>query len=136
MSSAAAFDEQAGMLMEGCESGTGLGARVRARAATPWTCAQRRGRRTSRSVRASSSAPAMEVRMRSRLGRHRGTFTDALGHLGTSETSRVPACHGTSRHPGHAAYSGRARQLCPALPFGSGLSGLRLTTSAPTAIVS
>jgi len=51
----------------------------RARAATPWTCAQRRGRGSCRSARASCSAQDADVFMRPKLDSCGGTFTGVAG---------------------------------------------------------
>ena len=70
------------------------GARPRARAATPWTCAQRRGRGSCRSARASCSAHEASVFMRPRLDSRGGTFTDVACRsedVLLSITSRHPA---------------------------------------------
>jgi len=65
------------------------GARLRAWAATPWTCAQRRGRGSCRSARASCSAHEASVVMRPRLDSCGGTFTGVACRLKTScSTSR------------------------------------------------
>ena len=53
-------------------------------AATPWTCAQRRGRRSWRRCRERSSAHKTSTFMRPRLGARCGTFTDVACHLKTS----------------------------------------------------
>ena len=66
------------------------GLRVRARAATPWTWDQRRGRESARRVRARPSAQAAVVCIKSTLVRLAGTFTDAACRLETSETSLIP----------------------------------------------
>jgi hypothetical protein len=66
------------------------GARPRARAATPWECAQRRGRVSCRSARASGSAHEASVFMWPRLGSHGGTFTDGACRLKTSCSASRP----------------------------------------------
>jgi hypothetical protein len=60
------------------EAGVGArtGARLRARAATPWTCAQRRGRGSWRSAWARCPAREASAVMRPRLGSRGGTFAD------------------------------------------------------------
>jgi len=66
------------------------GARQRARAATPRTCAHRRGSESSSRVRAKPSAQDVNVSsMTSRLRTRGGTFTDVACRLETSETSRA-----------------------------------------------
>ena len=80
------------------------GARPRARAATPWTCAQRRGRGSSRSPRATCSPHEASVFMRPRLDSRGGTFTDAADRLKTScPTSRHVPSSGTLA-PARRAY--------------------------------
>ena len=69
------------------------GARPRARAATPWTCAQRRGRGSRRSARASGSAQSASVFMRPRLDRCGGTFTNVACRLKTSCSASRPIRH-------------------------------------------
>jgi hypothetical protein len=58
------------------------GARLRARLATPWTCAQRRGKGSWRSARACCCAHDASVFTRPRLGGRSGTFH---GRYGPSE---------------------------------------------------
>ena len=65
-------------------------ARLRARAATPWTCAQRRGRDSWRSARASCCAHDASVVMRPRLDSRGGTFTDVACCLKTSCSALRP----------------------------------------------
>jgi hypothetical protein len=64
--------------------------RLRARAATPWTCAQRRGRDSWRSTWASCSAHEASVFMRPRLDSRGGTLTDVASRLKTSCCSLRP----------------------------------------------
>src|SRR5205823_14887768 len=66
------------------------GLRVRARAATPWTWDQRRGRVSARRVRARLSARAVSICIEFTLVSFAGTFTDAACRLETSETSLIP----------------------------------------------
>jgi hypothetical protein len=61
-----------------------------ARAATPWECAQRRGKGSCRSARASGSAREAAVFMRPRLGSHGGTFTGVACRLKTSYSASRP----------------------------------------------
>ena len=56
------------------------GARPRARAASPWECAQWRERGSCRSARASCSAQEASVFMWPRLGSCGGPFTDVACH--------------------------------------------------------
>ena len=71
------------------------GARPRARAATPWTCAQRRGRGSCRSAWARCPAHETSAFMRSRLDSRRRTFTDVACRLKTS--CEEPEYHATTR---------------------------------------
>jgi hypothetical protein len=81
------------------------GARLRARAATPWTCAQRRGRGSCRSVRASCPAQEASVFMRPRLDSCGG---DVHGRGMPSEDVLFSA---GSRHPAVVlATAGRTRR--------------------------
>ena len=79
------------------EAGVGArtGARLRARAATPWTCAQRRGRGSWRSAWARCPAREASAVMRLRLGSRGGTFTDLACRLKTSSdaSARSSAMH-------------------------------------------
>ena len=71
------------------------GARPRARAATPSTCAQWRGRDSRRSARARGSAQEASVFIRPRLDSLGGTFTDVACRLKTScksGTNHVAKC--------------------------------------------
>ena len=71
-------------------SGPRDGLRVRARAATPWTWDQRRGRESARRARARPSAQAASICIKFTLVSLAGTFTDAACRLETSETSLIP----------------------------------------------
>jgi hypothetical protein len=66
------------------------GARLRARAATPWACAQRRGRGSWRRARASCCAHDASVFKRPRLDSRSGTFTDMACRLKTSGSPSGP----------------------------------------------
>ena len=67
------------------------GVRLRARAATPWTCAQRRGSGTCKSARARSSAQQASGFIRPRVDSRLGTFTDLACHLKTSREASILA---------------------------------------------
>ena len=73
------------------------GARLRARAATPWTCAQRRGTDSWRSVRARCSAQGASAIMRPRLSGRNETFTDLACRLKTSCDASVPVIRNARR---------------------------------------
>jgi hypothetical protein len=71
-------------------SGPRADVRLRAREATPWTCTQRRGRGASRSLRASPSAQAAVICMRSTLA---GGPQDVHGRgVLSGDVWNVPRC--------------------------------------------
>ena len=78
-----------GFQQPGVRAERGRGRDAARSAATPWTCAQRRGSGTSSRSRASRSAMAGVMCMSARLDIRRWTFTDAAGRLETSRTPRT-----------------------------------------------
>src|SRR6266851_945788 len=103
------------------------GARLRARAATPWTCAQRRGRGSCRSAWASCCAYDASVFILARLGSCDGTFTGLAALLSVLE--RVPGVENPSAlgvRAELAFWTGRSGDAAAALATRSAATRLHL----------